>query len=75
MTDLATKPVSEPELDQDLLNEARRQLSASPNATINEALRRLVEEERNKRREALDASQRMADEGLLDFSRIEAADQ
>jgi Arc/MetJ family transcription regulator len=76
LTDLATKPATDPEVDQNLLAEAQRHLSAaSRNAAINEALRRLVDEERAKRRKALEASQRMADEGLLDFSRLEAADQ
>ena len=76
MTDLATKPVSEPEVDQDLLAEAQRQIAAgSPNAAINEALRRLVEQERAKRRTALEAARRMADEGLFDFSRLDAADR
>jgi Arc/MetJ family transcription regulator len=76
MTDLVTKPVSEPEVDQDLLQEAQRQIAAAtPNDAINEALRRLVEQERAKRRAALEAARRMADEGLLDFSRLDAADQ
>jgi macrodomain Ter protein organizer (MatP/YcbG family) len=52
------------EIDLELLVEARRQISASSiNATINEALRRLVEEERNKRRAAREQLQQMRDEG------------
>jgi Arc/MetJ family transcription regulator len=81
MTDLATKPVSEPpvselEVDQDLLEEAQRQISAaSPNAAINEALRRLVEEERAKRRAGLEKLRQMHDEGAFDYSQLDAADQ
>ena len=63
------------EIDEELLSEAQRQISASPNAAINEALRRLVMEERAKRRAALERSQQMVDEGLLDFSQLEAAEQ
>jgi hypothetical protein len=74
MTDLATAPSIQPEIDLELLIEARRQISAtSINATINEALRRLVEEERNKRRAAREKLQQMHDEGLFDYSRLEAS--
>jgi hypothetical protein len=80
MTDVATKPDSgqleEEQLDADLLEEARRQLAAaSPNAVLNEALRRLVAQERQMRRAARAAAQRMADDGLLDFSKLDTAEQ
>ena len=63
------------EIDEELLSEAQRQISASPSAAINEALRRLVMEERAKRRAALEKARKMADDGLLDFSQLEAAEQ
>jgi Arc/MetJ family transcription regulator len=75
MTDVITKPDSE-EIDEELLIEAQRQLEvSSPNAAINEALRRVVEEERARRRRALERTQQMADEGLLDFSKLDDIDR
>jgi Arc/MetJ family transcription regulator len=76
LTDLATSPITEEEIDAELLFEAQRHLSApSRNATINEALHRLVEEERGKRRAALERLQRMHDEGLFDYSRLDAVEE
>jgi len=78
MTDLATRPETETEeeIDGELLAEAQRQISApSLNAAINEALRRLVDQEREKRRAALERLQRMHDEGLFDYNRLEAVDE
>jgi len=67
---------SDPEIDQELLVEAVRQISAgSPNAAINEALRRLVEEERGKRRAAFDRIQQLVADGALDFSKLDAVDE
>ena len=75
MTDVVTKPDSE-QIDEELLVEAQRQIAvASPNAAINEALRRLVKEERTRRRRALERTQQMADEGLLDFSKLDDVDR
>ena len=71
MTDVAIKPDAEAtELDEELLAEAQRQLSSSPNATINEALQRLVDQERDRRGKAYDKLQRMADEGGLDLDAV-----
>ncbi|MEU8608973.1 type II toxin-antitoxin system VapB family antitoxin [Actinoplanes sp. NPDC048791] len=76
LTDLATSPITEEEIDAELLAEAQRQISApSLNAAINEALRRLVEEERGKRRAAMERLQRMHDEGLFDYSQLDAAEE
>jgi Arc/MetJ family transcription regulator len=76
LTDLATKPATDPEVDQDLLDEAQRQISAaSPNAAINEALRRLVEQERAKRRRALEGLRQLHDEGAFDYGRLDEADE
>lgn len=76
MTDIATKQDSEPEIDEELLVEAQRQISAPfRNSAINEALRRLVEEERGKRREAMEQLRRLNDEGAFDYDALDAADQ
>jgi Arc/MetJ family transcription regulator len=76
VTDLATSPDTDVEIDSELLDEAQRQLfPSSPHATINEALRRLVEEEREKRRAALEELQQMHDEGHFDYSQLDAAEQ
>jgi Bacterial antitoxin of type II TA system, VapB len=75
MTDVVTKPDSE-EIDEGLLAEAQWQIAgASPNAVINEGLRRLVEEERAKRRAARKRLQRLHDEGFLDYSQLDAAEE
>jgi Arc/MetJ family transcription regulator len=76
MTDTVIKPDSEPEVDEDLLVEPQRQIAASSrNAAINEALRRLVEDERAKRRAARERLQQMDDDGLLDYSQLDAAEE
>lgn len=63
-------------LDSELLEEAQRHLSLpSRNAALNEALRGLVEEERGKRRAALEELQQMHDEGRFDYSQLDAADE
>jgi Arc/MetJ family transcription regulator len=76
VTHTVIKPDSEPELDEDLLVEAQRQIAVSSrNAAINEALRRLVEDERAKRRAARERLQQMDDQGLLDYSQLDAAEE
>ena len=76
MTDLATNPDTEVEVDRELLEEAQRQISAiSPNAAINEALRLLVETERAKRRAAGEALHRMLENGELDFRPLDSVDE
>jgi Arc/MetJ family transcription regulator len=76
MTDLATNPETEVEIDRELLEEAQRQISAtSPNVAINEALRRLVETERAKRRAAGEAVHRMVKNGELDFRALDSIDE
>lgn len=76
MIDTQIKPGSEPDVDEGLLVEAQRQIAASSrNAAINEALRRLVEEERAKRRAARERLQQMDEEGLLDYSQLDAAEE
>ena len=76
MTDLATNPETEVEIDRELLEEAQRQISAtSPNMAINEALRRLVETERAKRRAAGEALRLMVDNGELEFRERDSVDE
>jgi Arc/MetJ family transcription regulator len=83
MTDLATKSDVAPRseirvelnLDAELLLEAQRQIGASsPDAAVNEALRRLVDEERAKRDAARARLRQMYDDGALDFHPVEEAD-
>jgi Arc/MetJ family transcription regulator len=76
MTETVVTTGSDSEIDAELLSEAQRQISAaSPNAAINEALRRLVEHERAKRRRAMERTQQMVDEGHLDLSRLDDIDE
>jgi len=76
MTDLAVKPETDVEIDAELLGEAQRQISAtSPEAVINEALRRLVETERAKRQAAGEALHRMVESGELTFRPLDSIDE
>ena len=76
MTDLATSPITEPEIDGELLAEAQRHLSVRfSNTVINEALRRLVEEERAKRRAARARLHQMYEDGEFDFSQLDAVEE
>jgi hypothetical protein len=76
VTDLATSPTTSVIVDAELLEEARRQLSmSSSDDVINEALRRLVEAERAKRRAALEELQQMHDEGRFDYRQLDAVDE
>jgi len=72
MTDLATNPDTEVEVDRELLEEAQRQISAiSPNAAINEALRLLVDTSalvRLIRKQADPRWGEIAERGLFDIS-------
>ena len=72
MTDLAEKSDLQEGVDQELLEEARRQVGTESNAeVINMALRHLIEERRERRLRAYDNIQRMVAEGLLDLDAIE----
>jgi len=63
-------------IDAELLLETQRQISAaSPDAAVNEALRRLVDEERAKRDAARARLRQMYDDGELDFRPLEELDQ
>jgi Arc/MetJ family transcription regulator len=78
MTDLATDPDTDTdvEVDAELLEEAQRQIAApSRNAAINEALQRVVDQERAKREAALDAIRQMIADGELDFRPVESIDE
>ena len=59
------------DVDDDLLAEASTALgTATKKDTINEALRQAVEVTRERRRQAREDFQRIADEGGLDFDRL-----
>jgi Arc/MetJ family transcription regulator len=76
MTETVAQEVTESQIDPELLEEAQRQLGdVSPNEAINEALCRLVQQERLKRREALETLRRMSDEGLFDYSVLDQEDE
>lgn len=76
MTDVVTHSETAVEIDPELLEEAQRQISAtSPSAAINEALRRLVETERAKRRAAGERLHRMVKDGELDFRALDSVDE
>jgi Arc/MetJ family transcription regulator len=64
------------DIDDDLLAEATRALGTTTKKdTVNEALRRAVEDSRERRRLAREDLQRMADEGLIDFDKIAVLDE
>jgi Arc/MetJ family transcription regulator len=76
MTDTVVQQQTEPEIDDELLEEAQRQLGdVSRNAAINEGLKVLVEQRRARRRRALERLQRMSAEGVFDYSRLEDNDE
>ncbi|WP_432975656.1 type II toxin-antitoxin system VapB family antitoxin [Dactylosporangium sp. CA-233914] len=76
MTETVAHMATEPQIDQELLEEAQRHLGGvTPNEALNEGLYRLVEQERGKRREALEKLRRMSDEGLFDYPAIEQVDE
>jgi Arc/MetJ family transcription regulator len=76
MTTTAIKQDSEPSIDEELLDEAMRQLGlSSRNEAINAGLQRVVEQERARRRQALADLRRMSDEGLFDYDALDEADQ
>jgi Arc/MetJ family transcription regulator len=64
------------DVDEDLLAEATSALgTATKKDTINEALRQAVEASRERRRRGLAALRRIADEGGLDFDRLDELDR
>jgi Arc/MetJ family transcription regulator len=76
MTETSIRTNAEPDIDAELLAEAQRQLGLpSVNETINAVLRRVVEEERGRRRRSLERLQQMSDEGLFDFDALDEADR
>ena len=75
MTDVVARPEAEA-VDEKLLAEARRQLpTLSSSDLLNDGLRRIVEDEREKRRSARERLHKMHDDGLLDYSALEAAEE
>jgi len=76
MTEIVTKQDSEASVDEELLAEAQRHLGgASEVEAINAALDLFVEHWRERRRQAFDRLQAMAEEGGFDFAAIDEADR
>jgi Arc/MetJ family transcription regulator len=80
VTDLATPSRSQirvqADVDAELLLEAQRQIgAATPDLAIDEALRRLVDQERAKRDAARKRLQEMYAEGDLDFDPVDEPGQ
>ncbi|HKT04587.1 MAG TPA: type II toxin-antitoxin system VapB family antitoxin [Rugosimonospora sp.] len=76
MTETMVKKEAGTQIDEELLEEARRQLgNVSPEEAINQALHELVENRRDRRGRAYDNLQRIADQGELDFDAIAEADR
>lgn len=64
------------DVDEDLLKEASTALGTTTKKdTVNEALRQAVETTRERRRHALEALRRIADEGGFDFDGLAELDQ
>jgi len=76
MTDTSLKKETEPELDEELLEEAMRQVGAtSRNETLNIALRDLVMAKRAARQKALEDLRRMSAEGAFNYDLLEDLDR
>lgn len=76
MTDTSLKKDTEPELDEELLEEAIRQVGAqSRNEALNIALRELVVAKRAIRRQALEEVRRMSREGAFNYELLEELDR
>jgi hypothetical protein len=76
MTETVATPAAETQIDQDSLEEAQRQLGGvTQNEAINEGLRLVGEQHRERRARALERLQAKAEEGALDFAAIEEADR
>ena len=64
------------DVDEDLLAEATTALgTATKKETVNEALRKVVDESRERRAQALEDLQRIADEGGLNFDLLDELDR
>jgi Arc/MetJ family transcription regulator len=71
-----TKADTEPEVDEELLAEAMRQLGlSSRNETLNAGLRRVIEQERTRRRRARENLRRMSEEGVFDYDALAEVDR
>jgi Arc/MetJ family transcription regulator len=64
------------DIDDELLDEATTALgTVTKKDTVNEALRQAVENSRERRRRAREDLERMADEGVFNFDRINELDE
>jgi Arc/MetJ family transcription regulator len=76
MIDVSIRKDPEQEIDAELLAEAQRQLGlSSANEAINAGLRRVVDEERARRRAALQELRRMSDEGVFNYDALDEVDK
>jgi|SRR5687767_12874085 hypothetical protein len=76
MTETVATPATETQIDQESLEEAQRQLGGvTRNEAINEGLRLVGEQRRERRARALERLQAKAEEGTLDFAAIEEVDR
>ncbi|BCB88990.1 type II toxin-antitoxin system VapB family antitoxin [Phytohabitans suffuscus] len=75
MTDTSLKKDTQPELDEELLEEAMRGTGVSRNETLNIALHDYVMAKRAVRRRALENVRRKSAEGVYDWDALEEADR
>ena len=76
MTDTSLKKDAEPELDEDLLEEAMRQVGTTfRNEALNIALRDLVMAKRAIRRQSLEDVRQMSREGAFNYELLEELDR
>jgi len=70
--DAETAAGEEPAIDEELLEEAQRHLgTSSRNEAINAALREFVDQQRARRRAALQDLRRMSDEGAFKYDALD----
>ncbi|WP_432837015.1 hypothetical protein [Dactylosporangium sp. CA-092794] len=76
MTETVAQLATEPQIDQELLAEARDQLNGvTSNEALNEGLRMLVRHKRQERREALRERRRMSREGACNYAALDGASE
>jgi Arc/MetJ family transcription regulator len=74
--DAETAAGDEPAIDEEPLDEAQRHLgTTSRNEAINAALRDFVDQQRARRRAALEDLQRMSDEGVFNYDALDEVDR
>ncbi|MFG2042673.1 hypothetical protein [Dactylosporangium sp. NPDC048998] len=75
-TETAARSAAESQIDQCLLDEARRHLGGvGPNEAVNEGLRLLVMQQRLERREVLRELRKMSAERVFDYTAFDEVDE